>query len=292
VFVVLALLFAFSFVLFGVGNAGGLSFFDYFTHKSASSSATSTSSGATAEAIASAQAAVTKTPNDAAAWSALGAAWTAKASAELGTDASAAAGSSEAATKAYERAALLKRSDVATQTALAKSYQALAGSYQAAEQQLSTQASDIQSGASNPTQFLPGGQATNLDAFSRATNDLSTQATSRLQNQALPLLTKAQAAETKALGVFRKLADLQPTNGPAWYDLARAADATGDTATAIKAYKQFVKILPGDPLVPDINARLAQLEPKPKPKPTTSGGTATTGGATTAPTTTAGTTTG
>jgi predicted TPR repeat methyltransferase len=43
------------------------------------------------------------------------------------------------------------------------------------------------------------------------------------------------------------------------FQLAQAGEAASDTATAIAAYKAFLKLAPDDPTAPAIRARLKQL---------------------------------
>jgi tetratricopeptide (TPR) repeat protein len=287
---VLAVVFLFSFVLFGVGNAGGLSFFDYLNRNGGSSSGGATTASATdTRALLAAQAAVKKSPKDPQAWVALATAWTNRANAAGSTDAKAAVSSYQAAAKALDSAAKLKPNDLAIQKALAAAYTSEASGYQAAYQQVAQQASAVQSASPNSSQFVPSSAATALDPFTQAQQSIVSKQSSDLENQALPLYQNASDASKKALDVYLKITRLTPNDAVNWFNMAEAAQGAGDTKNAIKGYKEFLRILPGDPLAPQVKSALTQLEPKPKTSTTktSTGSTATAPAATsTAPATT------
>jgi tetratricopeptide (TPR) repeat protein len=287
VFALLAVVFAFSFVLFGVGNAGGLSFFDYLTRNSGNSSGGATTSPATdTRALLAAQAGVKKAPEDANAWVALAAAWKTRANAAQSVDPKTAVPSFNAAAKALESAAKLKPTDVKIQMALADAYRAQASGYQAAYSQVAQQASDVQAASPGSSQFVPASAASALDPFTQAEQSIVSKQASDLQQQALPYYQSATDASKKALDVYLKITVLTPGDAVNWFNMAEAAQGAGDTANAIKGYKQFLRILPGDPLAPQVKSALAQLEPKPKTSTSKTSTTTTPAATTTAPATT------
>ena len=61
-------------------------------------------------------------------------------------------------------------------------------------------------------------------------------------------------------GVYKKLAKLSPEDAITQYSLALAASDSGDTKTAIAAYKAFLKLAPSDSQAPTARAALKQLE--------------------------------
>ena len=272
-------MFAFSFVLFGVGNAGGLSFFDYLTRNSGSASGgTTTSSPTDTKALLAAQAGVKKAPKDA----------------QLG-------GVATAWTQPRERRREQPQGrhrelpgrrqgsrvgrqaeaepDITIEKALAAAYTSEASGYQAAYSQVAQQASDVQAASPNSSQFVPTSAATALDPFTQAEQSIVSKQASDLQQQALPLYTNASDSSKKALDVYLKITKLTPNDAVNWFNMAEAAQGAGDTANAIKGYQEFLRIL-GDPLAPQVKTALAQLQPKPKtsttttPTPTTSTATA------------------
>ena len=67
----------------------------------------------------------------------------------------------------------------------------------------------------------------------------------------------------KAVAVYKQIAAQSPSDPSVQFQLAQAAEAASDTATAIVAYKAFLKLAPDDPTAPAIRARLKQLGAKP-----------------------------
>jgi hypothetical protein len=66
-----------------------------------------------------------------------------------------------------------------------------------------------------------------------------------------------------AVATYKKLAVVKPTDPSVQFQLAQAAEQSGDKTTAIAAYKAFLKLAPDDPTAPAIKARLKQLGAKP-----------------------------
>jgi tetratricopeptide (TPR) repeat protein len=87
------------------------------------------------------------------------------------------------------------------------------------------------------------------DAVSKQANDRFTAAYQRMT-----------AAYSAAQGTYGRLAAITPDDPSIQFQLADAAESAGDTATALKAYKRFVKLAPDDPSTPDIKARIKELE--------------------------------
>jgi tetratricopeptide (TPR) repeat protein len=67
----------------------------------------------------------------------------------------------------------------------------------------------------------------------------------------------------KAVVVYTLIANQSPTDPSVQFQLAQAAEAASDTATAIRAYRAFLKLAPDDPTAPAIRARLKQLGARP-----------------------------
>jgi tetratricopeptide (TPR) repeat protein len=63
----------------------------------------------------------------------------------------------------------------------------------------------------------------------------------------------------KAVGVYRKLADLNPDDATNQYRLAQVAQAAGDRAEAIAGYTAFLKLAPNDSLAPAARKALKEL---------------------------------
>jgi tetratricopeptide (TPR) repeat protein len=283
VFLALAIVFAVSFVLFGVGNSGGFGLNDVLQKNSGGNNGSSTA--VTSSDVKDALAQTKQNPQDAAAWIRLGAAYNASASTQ--TDPARAVADYESSVAAYEKATTIKSGDVATLTALAAVYNAKANALQTQVQDLYTQAAALGSGSSAAT-FLPTDATP--DQLSSAVDATLNAKKSELYSKATPLTTQATAASKKALDVYKQLTVLQPKDPALWFQMAEAAQNTGDKPTAILAYKKFLLLVPGDPLAPQVQQQVDQLEGKTATTttattPTTTGSTASTGS-------TAGTTTG
>jgi cytochrome c-type biogenesis protein CcmH/NrfG len=72
--------------------------------------------------------------------------------------------------------------------------------------------------------------------------------------------TNFQTAQKNAEGVYQKLSKLNPNDATTQIQLGQAAQSAGDTAVAIAAYKDFLKLAPTDPLAPQVKQALKQLQ--------------------------------
>ena len=84
---------------------------------------------------------------------------------------------------------------------------------------------------------------------------LQQNASTQLQTQQEKLITAERATE----GTYQKLADLTPTDANAQLLLGQSAQTAGDNATAIKAYKTFLKLAPTDPEASQVKSQLKSL---------------------------------
>jgi tetratricopeptide (TPR) repeat protein len=76
----------------------------------------------------------------------------------------------------------------------------------------------------------------------------------------------------KAVEVYKQIAVQNPSDPSVQFQLAQAGEAASDTATAIAAYKAFLKLAPDDPTAPAIRARLKQLQTPQVQPPVATGG--------------------
>ena len=74
------------------------------------------------------------------------------------------------------------------------------------------------------------------------------------------LYGNVQNAYSQAKDVYVKLADLAPNDPDVQSQLGDAALNAADTATALAAYRKFVKLAPDDPTVPVIRERIKQIQ--------------------------------
>ncbi len=223
VFILLALTFGITFVVFGVGSSvGGAGLSDIFNGIRGG--------GSGQPSVSKAEKATQKDPKDAAAWKTLATAYDSN-------------GDIVSAISAWATYTTLRPKDTDGLQALATDY----------EQQFSNQtqeAAAAQAEAQNTqaTQFGPPPTS----PLGRALNSVSdpiTQAASQSANQRFNTALQTRQATAQQLeGVYKKLAALhKPAEPSDQLLLAQAAQNAGDTAAAIAAYKTFVKLAPDDP---------------------------------------------
>lgn len=142
--------------------------------------------------------------------------------------------------------------------------QELAGLYQRSLSDLNTQAQAIQAAtpvadrsAFDPPASTPLGKAF---ADPSALQDPLTQAlTTQITARFSELQQQANELQRNLLATDKKVVALDPNDPTAQFQLAQVADGTGDQATAIAAYKRFLKLSPEDPLAAQVKQRLKQL---------------------------------
>ena len=219
VFVLLAIAFAGGFVVYGVGsNTGGLG--DLLNNITGSSSGSSINKT------------LKKTkehPNDPKAWQELGQAYEVK-------------GKTDEAIVAWTKVTELQPKSVEGFTRLVALYEGKAAEETRRAQQaaLEVQAAQGSSFALPPT--TPLGRAL------AEKPDYVTQAIAATANQRYnDAISERQATLTKLVGVYGKLAKLQPDDPAVQLQLAISAQNAGDAKTAIAAYKRFLKLAPDDP---------------------------------------------
>lgn len=82
----------------------------------------------------------------------------------------------------------------------------------------------------------------------------------QVNTEAGTAFTEMSTAYKKAVSAYRQMAAESPNDPSVQFQLAQAADAAGDTKTAISAYERFLKLAPDDPTVPAIKQRIKQLK--------------------------------
>ena len=99
-------------------------------------------------------------------------------------------------------------------------------------------------------------------------NPITETMTARATERAGTAYTRTQTAYSEAKEVFVRLAALAGDDPQVQLQLAEAAQLSGDTETAITAYRRFVRLAPDDPLARDVRAQIKRLQ---APTPTASG---------------------
>ena len=158
---------------------------------------------------------------------------------------------------ALERYTALRPKDTNSLAELASQYSSLANTY-------STDYSNAQTAATlaAPPQFTPP----STSPLGRAFNDpnalqdpISTAVQSVASTALSTAAAKVQATAAKAETAYEKLAALTPDDATLQIQLGQAAQTAGDTATAITAYKRFLKLAPTDPLAPQVKQVIKSL---------------------------------
>jgi predicted Zn-dependent protease len=238
-FVLLAVVFALSFVVFGVGSGS--------TGISGALQNAFNFGGGGGSSISSLAKKVEKNPQNKDAWRALATAYETKHETALAV----------AALVAYTKLA------PKDQDALLD----LAGQYQQLAQQYSTDYANAQqeavSGQLPSSVFAPpaGSALGKALADPGALKDpigsaVQTQATEK-ENAAIQ---NYQSATANAVGAYKKIAALNPKDPSTQVLLAQAAQSANDTATAIAAYKRFLVLAPNDPSSGQVKKQLKSLE--------------------------------
>jgi tetratricopeptide (TPR) repeat protein len=267
VFLGLAIVFGMSFILFGVGNVGGIGLNDLLQN-GGGGGGSSTKETATPDALNNALKAAQAKQSDPQAWAAVGAAYTTVATSA--TDPAAARDAYEKATIAYKKASDLKPSDANLQTQLAQAYSAQAAAVEAQIQDLLTEAQAASGTDSGASQFTLPKQSP--DAFQSAIDSAASENTSAIYDKITPLSPIATTARNSALAAWLKVTALKARDPNAWFQMASAAAAAGDKKNQLAGYKQFLLLVPNDPLAAPVKSQVDSLEGKTTPAPAATGG--------------------
>jgi len=104
-------------------------------------------------------------------------------------------------------------------------------------------------------------------ATALGTNPIENAQRSSVQASVTDLQQKVQLAYNGAVSSWQQVTTLQPKNADSWFQLAQAAQTSGDTATAIKAYKKYLALNPTSSSAAQIRQLIKQLAPAPAPSP-------------------------
>jgi len=129
--------------------------------------------------------------------------------------------------------------------------QAYRTAYQAA-----TQARQL---AAPSASFLPTGKL----GQGIGTNPVEQAAASQVDASVQVLQQQTQLAYTNAVASYQKAATLQPNEPNAWFTLGQTAQTSGDTATALTAYKRYLKLSPNSTFSTQIRQLIKSLSPTP-----------------------------
>jgi tetratricopeptide (TPR) repeat protein len=237
-FVFLALVFALSFVFFGVGSGStGIS--------DALQNAFHFGGGGTS--VSKLQSKADKHPTDAQAWRDLATALEQK-------------HRTQEAVNALERYTALKPKDQGALAELASQYGTLATNY---SNDYSNAQNEALAASTPGTAFAPASTTALGKAFAdpNALKDpISAAVESLVSTKQSTAYSGYQTAQQNAEKTYKKLAALNPNDATTQIQLGQAAQSAQDTATAIAAYEKFLKLAPTDPTAPQVKAALKSLK--------------------------------
>ena len=231
-FVFLALTFGLGFVFFGVGgNLPGTGVADIFRGNAPADGQVSASE---------ARDRIEDNPNNAAAYEQLANA--------LMTE-----GKTDEATSALETYVRMRHRDT---DALSQ----LAGLYLSRATQLQGEVGEAQLAlgeATAPSLFSPG--LTGANGQEIAPDRISEARTAEANQRYTDAYTRMQAAFTKAVDAFKRVAKVSPNDSTVQLQLAQAAESSGDIPTAVAAYRRFLELAPDDSSAALVRQRIEQL---------------------------------
>jgi Flp pilus assembly protein TadD len=231
-FVFLAIVFGFGFVLFGIG-AGGTGLGDLLRGNPGG--------GSDAPSVQDARKRTEENPKDAQAYRDLATA--------LQTD-----GKADESIEPLERYTQLDPKDTDALRELAGLYLSRANRLQQDAQLAQLDAASLTGGSifTQPLQ-LGGGASLGTDPVTQAVEDES----NRVVTAAV---TKASAATNKALATYRRLERALPGDPSVQIELGQAALNAGNATVALAAFRKFLKLAPDDPQVPLVKQQIKQIE--------------------------------
>ena len=170
-------------------------------------------------------------------------------------------GKSDESVEPLARYVALKPTDIDAQRELAGLYLRQADVYrtQAIAAQVALQ-DDVPGSTFQPSSSSKIGQALGSDPI--------TEALSTTHNAVLnAAFTKMSTAYTKAVAAYKVVAKAQPRDPAVQFELAQTAEAANDLTTAITAYKTFLKLAPEDQSAAAVKQHLTELEQRVAPAP-------------------------
>ncbi|MFL6034616.1 MAG: tetratricopeptide repeat protein [Gaiellaceae bacterium] len=111
----------------------------------------------------------------------------------------------------------------------------------------------------DPTAFQPAATTPLGKAYKSLSTPLSTAISTGSSSKFQDAYSKMTAAYSQAVGAYQDVAKANPNDPSIQFALAQTAEQATDTKTAIAAYKRFLKLAPEDPTAPAIRQRIKQL---------------------------------
>jgi tetratricopeptide (TPR) repeat protein len=248
VFIVLILFFAGGFLLGGAGTGNNFSVSDLFNNNSSSSSS-STNTGS----VSSLLKAIAKQPKSGALYAQLSEAYTT-------------ANNPAAALTAAQKAVALRPTNVSDKKALAALYQAKANTLNSEAQAFYTQAYELQQQSPDSSPFNISSSSTSplataiQDPFTQQQSQAISVQISSLETKSQTLATEAIGYNTKALGQYHAIVEAHVGDAQSWLSYATTAEQIGNNKAALAGYQQFIKLVPSDPIAPQVRTKITSLK--------------------------------
>lgn len=237
VYVILAVLFAITFAFLGVGSGTngldqlfqGLNIFHH-----------------SGNAVAKAEKEITKSPKNPKGYRDLATAYESK-------------GENASAISALQQYTAIKKKDAAAWNELAGLQVTQAQTY-LTQYQAASQDKDL---AAPSSSFLPSGKL----GKALGTNKVEQVQANGVNGVVTNLQQQTQLAFNGAVTSYNEVTKLQPSNSNAWIELAQTAQQSGDYTTALRGYKQYLKLNPDSSSKAQIQQLIKQLSPAVAPAP-------------------------
>jgi tetratricopeptide (TPR) repeat protein len=91
-------------------------------------------------------------------------------------------------------------------------------------------------------------------------NPVYSQASQQASTQTSQLYTQATSALNSAVSAYRKVTKIRPKDPTGWQQLATAGENSGDYKTAVTGWKNYIKYYPSSPQRSQIEKRIKQLQ--------------------------------
>ena len=114
-------------------------------------------------------------------------------------------------------------------------------------------------GTADGTAFAPAPTSPFGKAYKSFSTPVSTAISTQSSTKFNDAYSKMTAAYSQAVGAYEDVAKVNPNDPSIQFALAQTAEQATDTKTAIAAYKRFLKLAPEDPTAPAIRQRVKQL---------------------------------
>ncbi len=168
-------------------------------------------------------------------------------------------GENASAISALQQYTAIKKKDAAAWNELAGLQVTQAQTY-LTQYQAASQDKDL---AAPSASFLPSGKL----GKALGTNTVEQVQANGVNGVVTNLQQQTQLAFNGAVTSYNEVTKLQPTNANAWIELAQTAQQSGDYTTALRGYKQYLKLNPDSSSKAQIQQLIKQLSPAVAPAP-------------------------